>query len=203
MRILMIGASGTIGRKLVPALTDNHDVIRAGRKGGDIEIDITSAISIKNAFQKLEKIDACVCVAASGPTDDFSTLTEQQLLDDFQGKLFGQVNLVLIGQHYLNDHGSFTLTSGIFADVPYKGVTGGAMISGALHSFVLSASVELPKNIRINVVSPGLVEDSAVAYGHLFPGLLPISMEEITEAYRSSVEDGLNGQIIRLYEPII
>lgn len=199
MRILVIGASGTIGQRLVTAFADEHDVIQAGRKGQDIELDISSVDSIKYAFQQLKKIDACICVAASGPMDVFATLTDQQLMNDFKGKLFGQVNLVLIGQHYLNASGSFTLTSGIFADVPYKGVTGGAMISGALHSFVLSAAIELPKKIRINVVSPGLVADSALEFGSLFPGLPPVPMAEVIEAYRSSVEGELNGQIIRLY----
>jgi NAD(P)-dependent dehydrogenase (short-subunit alcohol dehydrogenase family) len=200
MKILVIGASGTIGKRLTPALEKQHEVIKAGRNSGDVRVDITSEQSIRELFQQVSNIDACVCIAASGPPDHFATLTEQQLLDDFKGKLFGQMNVVLIGQHHLNDHGCFTITSGIFGDVPYKGVTGGGVISGALHSFVLSASIELPRNIRINAVSPGLAEDSTKDYGHLFPGLPAVSMNKLVNAYMKTIEEQINGQILRVYE---
>ncbi|MFB6453830.1 short chain dehydrogenase [Chitinophaga sp. Hz27] len=199
MKILIIGANGTIGKKLTPQLARQHDIITAGRNSGDIRMDITSEASIKAMFEQAKDIDACICIAASGPLDNFSTLTSQQLLEDFNGKLFGQVNIVLIGQHYLNNNGCFTLTSGIFADIPYKGVTGGAMTSGALHSFVLSAAIELQRGLRINVVSPGMVEDSAAAYGHLFPGLKPVSMQSLTDAYQESLNEKITGQIFRVY----
>ena len=200
MRIVVIGATGTIGKRLTPELEKKHTIIRAGRNSGDVRVDITQASSIKAMFEQVKDIDACICIAASGPLDNFATLTEQQLQDDFKGKLFGQMNVVLIGQHYLNDRGCFTLTSGIFADIPYKGVTGGGIISGALHSFVLSASIELPRQIRINVVSPGLAEDSAKEYGHLFPGMKVVKMERLVEAYVKTVEEGRNGEIVRVYE---
>ncbi|MCW3466450.1 short chain dehydrogenase [Chitinophaga nivalis] len=199
MKILVIGASGTIGRKLVPALSSTDTIITAGRNSGDIRVDVTDATAIRQLFQEVKGIDACICIAASGPLDNFSTLTEKQLLADMQGKLFGQINLVLIGQHYLNDNGSFTLTSGIFADIPYKGVTGGAIVSGGLHSFVLNAAIELPRGLRINVVSPGMVEDSAKDFGHLFPGLQPVSMQAITDAYRKSIYENNTGQLIKVY----
>lgn len=200
MRILIIGASGTIGKRLTPALEGKHEIIRAGRTSGDVQVDITSEPSIKEMFQQVNNIDACVCIAASGPLDDFATLTETQLLEDLKGKLFGQINVVLIGQHSLNNNGSFTLTSGIFADVPHKGVTGGGIVSGALHSFVLSASIELPRGIRINAVSPGLAADSAKEFRHLFPALPPVPMQKLVDAYTASIEGNHNGQIFRVYE---
>jgi NAD(P)-dependent dehydrogenase (short-subunit alcohol dehydrogenase family) len=193
MRILVIGASGTIGKRLTPVLARQHEIITAGRNSGEVRVDISSEQSIKGLFEQVKNIDACICIAASGPLDDFATLTEQQLQADLKGKLFGQMNIVLIGQHHINNNGCFTLTSGIFADIPYKGVTGGGIISGALHSFVLSASIELPRNIRINAVSPGLAEDSAKEYGHLFPGMPAVAMNKLTA-------DNFNGQILRVYE---
>jgi NAD(P)-dependent dehydrogenase (short-subunit alcohol dehydrogenase family) len=200
MRILVIGASGTIGKRLTPVLAQQHEIITAGRNSGEVRVDISSEQSIKELFEQVKNIDACICIAASGPLDDFATLTEQQLQADLKGKLFGQMNIVLIGQHHINNNGCFTLTSGIFADIPYKGVTGGGIISGALHSFVLSASIELPRNIRINAVSPGLAEDSAKEYGHLFPGMPAVAMNKLTAAYAKTIEDNFNGQILRVYE---
>ena len=157
MRILVIGASGTIGKPLCVELEKRHKVIRGGRSGSDVSVDIEAADSIESMYKQVGPLDACICVASSGALDRFDELTEAALLANMRGKLFGQINLVLIGQRYLADGGSFTLTSGIFADEAWKGVTGGAIISGALHSFVLSAAIELPRALRINVVSPTMV----------------------------------------------
>lgn len=199
MKVIIIGGNGTIGKRLTPHLSKQHTVITAGRNSGDVSVDVTSEVSIKRMFEEVQDIDACVCIAASGPLDNFETLTQSQLMEDMQGKLFGQINLVLIGQHYLNDHGCFTLTSGVFADIPYKGVTGGAVTSGGLHSFVLSASIELQRGLRVNVVSPSMVEDSVKDFGRLFSGLAPVSMKQLTEAYERTIEENITGQIIRVY----
>jgi len=199
MRILIVGANGTLGKKVSLALAAKHELITAGRQSGDHHVDITSESSVKRLFKAIKPVDACICTAASGDLDDFPTLTGKKLLANMKGKLMGQVNLVLIGQHYLNDKGSFTLTSGVFADEPYKGVTGGGLISGALHSFVLSAAIELERGLRINAVSPGMLEDSAKDYGELFPGLQPVPMDKVTAAFVSSVETSVTGQIFKIY----
>lgn len=199
MRILIVGANGTIGKRLTTEFSQKHEVIAAGRTSGDVNVDITSRKSIENLFNQVKSIDACICVAASGAMDKFQTLTETDLLANMKGKLLGQINIVLLGQHFLSENGSFTLTSGIFADEPYKGVTGGALISGALHSFVLSASIELQRGLRINVVSPSMVEDSIKDFAQFFPTLSPVSMNDIVSAYRKCVEENINGEILRVY----
>jgi NAD(P)-dependent dehydrogenase (short-subunit alcohol dehydrogenase family) len=199
MRILVIGAAGTIGKPLCAELEKRHEVIRAGRSGRDVSVDIGSADSIESMYKQVGRLDACISVAASGALDRFDELTEAALLANMRGKLFGQINLVLIGQRYLADAGSFTLTSGIFADEAWKGVTGGAVISGGLHSFVLSAAIELPRSLRINVVSPTMVADSIGDFGHLFPGMEPVPMNRLIEAYVRCVEDSRTGEIVRIY----
>ncbi|HEX2285741.1 MAG TPA: short chain dehydrogenase, partial [Mycobacterium sp.] len=134
-----------------------------------------------------------------GALDDFASLTEQELLDNMRGKFFGQANLVLIGQRYVNAGGSFTLTSGVFADVPAKGVTGGGVVSGALHSFVLSAALELEGRYRVNVVSPTIVGDSVDEYADLFPGLASVPMDTLVGHYVDCIEGDTTGRIIRAY----
>ena len=200
MKILLIGASGTIGRRLVTALSPRHQVVTAGRNSGELRVDISDAASIERMFLQAENLDACICAAVSGPLDDFQTINAEALMVHIRGKLLGQVNLVLIGQHYLNNNGSFTLTSGIFADDPYRQTAGGALACGALHSFVHAASLELKRGLRVNVVSPGLVEDSAEAYGPLFPGLNPVPVPRLINAYLKSAEGLINGQTLRVYE---
>ncbi|QNL48271.1 short chain dehydrogenase [Olivibacter sp. SDN3] len=200
MKILIIGGNGTIGKKVTQRLSANHEVITAGRSSGDIQVDIRSEESIKYLFDSIKTIDACICTAASGTMDNFKTLTQAKLHENMQGKLFGQMNLVLIGQHFLNDGGSFTLTSGIFADHPAKGVTGGGVISGALHSFILSAALELDRGLRVNAVSPGMAEESAKDFASFFPDLTPIPMQNIEKAYVRCIEENINGEILKVYK---
>jgi NAD(P)-dependent dehydrogenase (short-subunit alcohol dehydrogenase family) len=199
MRIVLVGGSGTIGRRLAPELAQRHEIVVAARNSGDVRIDITSAESIEAMYQQVPGIDAVVGIAASGALDEFATLTEEQLLDNMRGKFFGQANLVLIGQRYVNPDGSFTLTSGVFADQPAKGVTGGGVVSGALHSFVLSAALELQRRYRVNVVSPTIVGDSVDEYAALFPGLSSVSMDTLVGHYVDCIEGDMTGRIIRAY----
>lgn len=122
------------------------------------------------------------------------------MLANMRGKLFGQINLVLIGQRHLRDGGSFVLTSGIFADQPWWGVTGGSVVSGALHRFVLSAAIELKRGLRINVVSPTMVDASAELYGPLFQGMAQTPMDDLVQAYVDSVEGDRTGIVYRPYD---
>jgi NAD(P)-dependent dehydrogenase (short-subunit alcohol dehydrogenase family) len=199
MRIVLVGGSGTIGRRLAPELGQRHEVVVAGRTSGDVRVDITSAESIEAMYGQVPGIDAVVGMAASGALDEFATLTDAQLLENMRGKFFGQANLVLIGQHYVNPGGSFTLTSGVFADQPARGVTGGGVVSGALHSFVLSAALELQGRHRVNVVSPTIVGDSVDEYGELFPGLSSVPMATLVGHYVDCIEGEATGRIIRAY----
>ncbi len=150
-------------------------------------------------YRQLGAIDAVVSVAAHGVLDEFTTLTRDSLIANMQAKLFGQVDLVLIGQRHLADGGSFTLTSGIFADQAWPTVTGGAMISGALHAFVLSAALELPRRLRINAVSPTMIGDSVEVFSEHFPGMRPVPMDTLITEYLACIEGARTGQVIRAY----
>ena len=113
-----------------------------------------------------------------------------------QNKLMGQVNLVLVGKDHVNDNGSFTLTSGILDRDPIRQGANASTVNAALAGFVLSAAVEMPRGIRINVVSPGLLQDSAEKYDGFFPGHEPVSSERVGLAYVKSVDGGLTGRMI-------
>lgn len=198
MKILLIGGRGTIGKKVAAALAA-HDLIFAGRTSGDERVDITSTDSIEQLFKRLPLLDACVCTAGTGYYGDFQTMKEEHLLPGIKGKLLGQINLVLIGKDHLRQGGSFTLTSGVAAEMPARNGATVAMINGAINSFVLAAAQELKQDKRINAVSPGLVEDSLERYGALFPGYDVVPMSRVANAYVRSVEGVQNGQIIKVY----
>jgi len=184
MKILIIGAMGAIGKIITPALEQKHEVITAGRNSGEIKVDISSADSIEAMFNQVKNIDACVCIAGDSHTGDLSSLTEENLNLSIKNKLIGQVNLVLIGQNYLNDNGSFTLISGKMGDKPAKNTAAKAIVNGGINSFGMAASLEMPRGLRINVVSPAKVTD--------------IPVDDLTNGYLKSIEGMANGEIIRI-----
>ncbi len=199
MKILQVGGTGTIGRRVAEALTKKHEVIIAGRKSGNVHVDIQSESSIRQMFESVGEIDACICTAGTGHYGPFNDMTQELMMPGVLGKLMGQINLVLIAKNYLKAEGSFTLTSGIAAAHPAKNGSCVSMINGAVNSFVLAASQELKGDRRINAVSPGLVADSEERYGHLFPGYNLVPMNKVVNAYILSVEGAINGKILKVY----
>ncbi len=200
MKLLIIGGNGTIGRKVSAHFSKKHEIIIAGRHSGDVTVDIADSSSIKVMFDITAKIDAILCIAGEAKWAPFDSLTEEDFYIGLRSKLMGQVNLVRIGQDFLNPGGSFTLTTGILADYPVVMTTSAAMVNGAIHSFVKAAALELKNEHRINVVSSGLVEDAVEKYEAYFPGHNPIPMQKVINGYVKSVEGKGTGEIIRMYD---
>jgi len=199
MKIFVIGGNGTIGKKVTNHLNDSHEVIIGARTNGAIQIDISDSESIKSAFEKLGEVDAIVCIAGEARWANFEDLSEEDFYIGIKSKLMGQVNLVRIGQAYLKQGGSITLSTGILADDPVVKTTSAAMVNGALHSFVQAVDLEIENNIRVNVVSLGLVEDAYEKYKDYFPGHDPISMTTAVNAYVRCIEGKDRGKVIRRY----
>ena len=199
MKIIVIGGTGTIGRKVVERLSSTHELIIAGRRTGDMNVDIADAESIKRIYENAGQVDAVICTAGEVSWGKLHDLSEEEHYKGIRNKLMGQINLVRIGMDFLPPGGSFTLTSGILAEDPVVGTSSAAMVNGALHGFVKAAAQELGKDRRINVVAPGLVEDSYKQLGEMFPGRNPVPMMRVVSAYIRSVEGKGNGEIIRVY----
>lgn len=200
MRVLIIGGEGTIGKKVKAYFERDHEVISAGRKSGDIAVNLTENDSIREMFEKTASLDAIICVAGEAKWASFDELSEEDFYIGIRSKLMGQVNLVRIGKEYLNEGGSITLTTGILADDPVPMTTSAAMVNGALHSFVKAVVLDLKNRIRVNVVAPGLVEDAVEKYRDYFPGHHPIPMDKMLRGYIRSVEGKGNGEVIRIYQ---
>ncbi|MFD2569851.1 short chain dehydrogenase [Spirosoma soli] len=198
MKIILVGASGTIGQHLFTELAPRHEVIRASRNG-DVTVDITSRASIEAMFTQVGPFDALVSATGGGHFGPLDTMTEEDFYKGIRSKLMGQVNLVMVGKDYINDNGSFTLVSGILADDPIRNGVNLSVVNGALNAFAVSAAVELKRGLRLNVVCPGLVEDSEEELGSAFPGHIPVSMKRVVYGYLKSVEGVLTGEVIRIY----
>jgi len=199
MKILIIGGNGTIGKRVVSHFQENNEIIIAGRTSGDVTVDIADSNSIKSMFDKTGKLDAIICIAGEAKWADFNQLSEEDYYIGLKSKLMGQVNLVRIGQNYLNTNGSITLSTGILADDPVAQTTSAAMVNGGIHSFVKAVALEIENGVRVNVVSSGMVEDAYEKYKDAFPGHNPIPMKKVVRGYIRSVDGKGNGEIIKIY----
>ena len=123
-------------------------------------------------------------------------MSGEQFMKGINHKVLPQVNLVLEGIDYVNDGGSFTLTSGVLNRDPIRGGSSAAAANGALDGFVLGASVDMPRGIRINSVSPEVLEVSRQKYDGFFHGHYHVSNEAVGLAYCKSVEGCLSGQVL-------
>ncbi len=200
MKILIVGGNGTIGRRVAAHFSKKHEILIAGRNSGNVNIDLTDSASIEAMYKANPNLDAVICAAGEAKWAAFSELSENDYFIGLKSKLMGQVNLVRIGQKYLNKGGSFTLTTGILADDPVRLTASAAMVNGGIHSFVKAASLELENSLRLNVVSCGLVEDAVDKYQDYFAGHNAIPMPKVVNGYVRSVLGAGTGEIIRIYD---
>jgi NAD(P)-dependent dehydrogenase (short-subunit alcohol dehydrogenase family) len=198
MKILLVGASGTIGRAVAEQLGARHDLVTAGRTSGDVRLDLCDPASVRVAFAKHRRVDAVVSCAGHVKFAPFAEMTAADYEIGLRDKLMGQVGLVLAGRDAVADGGSFTLTTGVLAHDPVRQGTSASMVNGALEAFVMAAAIELPRGQRINAVSPGVIEEAMSAYAPFFRGFEPVPAARAALAYAKSVEGARTGQVFRV-----
>lgn len=194
MRVIVVGGTGTIGSAVVAALSARHEVVVAGRKSGVVTVDLASPDSIRAMFQSVGKFDAIVCAAGQAKFGSLDDLTDADYLFSFSNKLMGQANLVRIGRQFIADGGSLTLTTGVLSQEPIKGSASISMVNAGLEGFVRAAALELPRGIRVNVVSPPWVTETLVARKMDPSSGMPAA--RVAQAYLTSVEGTMTGQTI-------
>jgi NAD(P)-dependent dehydrogenase (short-subunit alcohol dehydrogenase family) len=198
MRIIIVGASGTMGSYLSTAFEKDHQIVKVNSKGGDLQVDITSPESIERMYKQAGSFDALICTAGPTYVGPWKTLTDKEFRKGVEGKMMGQINLVLIGQHYINSKGSFTLITGALTYEPQLHFANASAANGAVEAFVRAAAIELENGIRINAVSPTVVENSP-QYFPFFPGDIPVTMKQLEYGFRKSVFGAITGQVIKPY----
>lgn len=199
MKIIIVGASGTIGKAVAAALGKRHEILTTARNGADLQVDITAETSIEKFYASAGPFDALVSVAGEGHWGPFAAMKEADFYKGIRSKMMGQINLVLAGQHYINPGGSFTLTSGILSKDPVPGASNLSVVNAAVEAFAIAAAIELEKGLRINAVSPGVVEESWEKFRNGFPGHLPVSMQKVVSAYTKSVEGKQTGKVYEVF----
>jgi NAD(P)-dependent dehydrogenase (short-subunit alcohol dehydrogenase family) len=199
VRIIVIGGAGTIGKAIVTALADRHDIVVAGRRSGSVQVDLQSTDSIQDMYRQVGAFDALVSAAGEAHFGPFDTMSEGDLALGIQSKLLGQIRLVLLGRSLISDGGSFTLMSGYVLDDPIPEAASFAVANGGVEGFVRAAALSLRRGVRVNAVSPGLAADSSEQFGRFNPGRLPVPMHMIASAFVRSVEGWRSGEIIRAW----
>jgi NADP-dependent 3-hydroxy acid dehydrogenase YdfG len=198
MKILLVGASGTLGNALLDALSPRHEVVTAGRSSGDVRVDITDAESVGKMYAEVGTVDAVASAAGGVPYAPLVELTRQDLLSGASNKLAGQADLVLQGLPYVSDGGSFTVVTGILSIDPIRTGAVATMVNAGLEGFVRAAAIELPRGLRINAVAPSVFTESLEELGHLFPGVPPTDVADAARAFVRSIEGAHTGQVYRV-----
>ncbi|HKK26903.1 MAG TPA: short chain dehydrogenase [Gemmatimonadota bacterium] len=194
MRVLVVGASGTIGSEVVAALGDRHEVVSASRSHGDVRVDLTSRSSIDAMYEEIGDVDAVVCAAGEAAFGPLAELSDDDFELSLRSKLMGQVNLVRSGVGHVRDGGSFTLTTGILAAEPTGGCGAVSLVNAGLEGFVRAAALELPRGLRVNAVSPPWVAETLEAMGRSPAAGLRAAV--VGRAYVACVEGARQGRIV-------
>ena len=194
MKILLIGATGTLGSAIDKELSERHEIIRVGRNSGDYRVDISDSASIRKLFEQTGNFDALVCAAGNVTFAPLADMTEHSFSLGLKDKLMGQVNLLLMGREFANDGGSFTFTTGVLSHDPIRSGALAALVNGAIDSFVRAAATELPRGLRVNSVSPTVLLEAMDKYAPYFRGYKPVPAADVALAYAKSVEGLQTGQ---------
>jgi NAD(P)-dependent dehydrogenase (short-subunit alcohol dehydrogenase family) len=194
MRILLIGATGTIGKAIAEALGNRHEVIAASRRKAHQSVDIADPQSVRDLFERIGRVDAIVCAAGEAAFKPLDQLSDADFDLSTGSKLMGQVNLVRFGLKSVADNGSVTLTSGILAQQPTPGTAAISLVNAGLEGFTRAAALEAPRGIRVNIVSPPWLTETLQAMGRPTAGSLPAKV--VARAYVESVEGRMTGQVI-------
>jgi len=193
LRILLVGASGVLGRAVAAELSPRHDIVSAGSKSGDIRIDIADPASIVAGLKAAGPLDAVACAAGAVNFHPLSAIKPAPLNKSSYGlgltnKLMGQVNLALAARDHLKDGGSITLITGFLSVNAIAAGTSASMVNAAVEAFAMAAAIEMPRGIRINAVSPGVLEESMAEYGPFFRGFDPVPVARAARAFSRSIE---------------
>lgn len=197
MKIVLVGATGTIGKAVVNELKE-YEVIKVGNSNGDYQVDIEDRKSIEALFEQIGQVDAIISTTgliAFAPIDE---LSYEQFEITVNSKILGHINLFQIGSQYVREGGSITFTSGYLAQHPMLGSSAVSLANAALDSFAKAAALELSPKLRVNTVSPRFVKETMELMG--MDSTDGISAADTAKAYRHAITSTVSGQVFDIVD---
>src|ERR1700732_3237451 len=199
MKIILIGANGKVGERVPEALAGaGHEIVKVGRKSDDFQVEIESRESVRKLYQAVGSLDAVAIAAGEVAFAPLSELTAEKWEFSLGSKLMGQINLVQEAIPFINERGSFTLVSGVLNDEPIFAGVAASTVSGALEAFVRAAAIELPKGLRINVVSPTMLKESESQFAQFFIGMMRVEGGKVGQAYKRAILGAQTGRVYKV-----
>jgi NAD(P)-dependent dehydrogenase (short-subunit alcohol dehydrogenase family) len=172
MRVLLIGATGTIGKAINELLTaEGHEVIAVSRKSSP-PVDIEKTDDLKTFLKDMDPVDHIICTAGRVHFGgSLNEITDDEFCLGIHSKLMGQVNVVRFGHAKVT--GSILLTGGMLAYKPlFPNASQVGLVNSALNGFVICAGSDLKEmGVRVNVIHPPLIKETAVVSGMSGEGL--------------------------------
>ena len=94
-KILVIGAAGLIGSKVVETL-GAENCIRASRSS-DEKVDISDPRSLKALFGRVGEVDGIICTGGAARFKPWDETSDEDWTFSLANKLLGQINVVRYG----------------------------------------------------------------------------------------------------------
>ena len=159
-----------------------------------MQVDYTDEGSVRSMFQQLEGLDSVVSVVGGDSVfKHYEELSFEDYEHGFRRKFIAQTNLVRIGLEYVNDGGSFTLSSGFLSHYPNPYSIGTGPFNAAVDAFVRGVAPILPRQLRLNVVSPAPVVEPE----HARRGV--VTAIDAAAAYVEAITGTFSGEVIRVW----
>jgi NAD(P)-dependent dehydrogenase (short-subunit alcohol dehydrogenase family) len=195
MKVILIGAAGTIGSAIDDALSTDHTLVPVGRTSGDVHADLSDPASIRALYDDVGSFDAVVSAAGNAAFNSLLELSDDDFDLSLSSKLMGQVNLVRHGLPHISTdkNPSFTLVSGVLSREPMPGSAAISMVNSGIEGFARAAALEA-EGVRVNVVSPPWVSETLEAMGEDPADGLPAAA--VAQAFVDSVEGDMTGEVI-------
>jgi NAD(P)-dependent dehydrogenase (short-subunit alcohol dehydrogenase family) len=194
MKIIIVGASGRIGREVDKALSNGHDIVRVGAHSGDVQCDYTVSESVSGMFEKIGEFDSLISVIGGDSVfKQFSELNDEDFRYGYDRKFLGQIRFLKLGENFVRDNGSFVFTSGFLSQYPNPFSIATGPLNAAIDTYVTNVASLLPRGIRLNVVSPAPI----VEPGQEAEGL--VTAAETAKLYVEAVEGNFTGKVLRAW----
>jgi len=172
-RVLVIGGSSGIGFAVARAALGEGALVTIasssaeklanalGRLGGgqSAVLDVTDETAVQTFFAGSGPIDHIAFTAADWAQVEQTSFAETDLKSAahlFEVRFWGALAVAKHGAKCVPAGGSITLTNGMAAHRPDKGMATAAAMAGAVEHLVLGLAVELAP-IRVNAVCPGAI----------------------------------------------